>query len=65
MTQCIGFPKLDLDKIKKLQELEDELDILLLAVDQRCNWAELSEDQIHKLREAEDDLGVILLAYKQ
>lgn len=61
--QCISFPQLDESQVEKLQELEDELGTLVLAVGQECHWAELDEEQLRKLQSAENELGVTLLAY--
>jgi hypothetical protein len=55
---------LDEAGIHKLQQMEQSLGTLILALEPHYPMAELSEDQIKKLQALEEELGVILIAYQ-
>lgn len=63
-TRRMKIAALDDDGLKKLQNMEESLGTLILALEPHYQMAELSEDQIKKLQSLENELGVVLIAYK-
>ncbi len=55
---------LDDEGIKRIQQMEESLGTLILALEPHYPLAELSDEQIKKLQELERELGVVLLAYQ-
>ena len=52
----------DLEQIKSL---EKGLDKVIVAVEQKQSFAELSDAELSELQKAEEKLGVVMLAYNQ
>lgn len=55
----------DLDEagLKRIQQMEEAMGTLIVALEPHIPLAELSEDQVEKLKTLEDELGVVLIAY--
>ncbi|MGQ9469131.1 MAG: hypothetical protein ACUVTD_04810 [Nitrososphaerales archaeon] len=49
---------------KKIQALEKELNVYLLAVDKAPTIASLSQGYLVKIQKLEKELGIVLVAYK-
>jgi hypothetical protein len=56
--------KLKKDQIAKIQQLEKELDVVLVAFQKPTSFADLSPEQLKKVQNLEKDLGLTLLAMK-
>ena len=56
---------IDSHTLQNLQQLEDELGVILVAVEPDPAPAHLSDDQLNRLKAAEKAMGKVLLAYKQ
>jgi hypothetical protein len=56
---------LDEESLARVQELEEQFETVILAVEPRYAAAELTEDQLNRLKRLEQELDVILIAYKQ
>lgn len=60
-----GFSVLKDEQMKAIAELEEKLDITLLAFSGiNIKNAELTDDDIKKIKELEDDLGLSLVGVK-
>jgi len=57
------FAKLAKSDVTKVQKLEKELGVVLLAF-QEAPYAELSSAKLKKLKDTEKELGVTVIAYK-
>lgn len=56
---------LDEASLARVQELEEQFETVILAVEPRYAAAELTEDQLRGLKALEQELDVILIAYQQ
>ena len=63
-TRRLKVATLDEAVLKKLQQMEESLGTLILALEPHYPLAQLSEDQISKLKTLEEELGVVLIAYQ-
>lgn len=63
-TRRMKIASLDEDGIKRIQQMEESLGTLILALEPHYPLAELTDDQVKRLQELEKELGVVLLAYK-
>lgn len=63
-TRRMKIANLDEDGIKRIQQMEESLGTLILALEPHYPLAELTDDQLKKLQKLEEELGVVLLAYK-
>ncbi len=63
-TRRMKVATLDEAGLKKLQQMEESLGTLILALEPHYPLAQLSEDQINKLKTLEEELGVVLIAYQ-
>ncbi|MCP4763689.1 MAG: hypothetical protein GY870_18100 [archaeon] len=54
--------KLNDDQIKKLNEMEKDLDTVLIAFEKPSGFADLSVEKLEKIKSLEDDLGLKLIA---
>lgn len=59
------FANLDEASLKKVRELEEQMETVILAVEPHRPLADLTTEQIQRLQSLEKELGVLLLAYKQ
>jgi hypothetical protein len=60
-----GLAKLAKAQIRKVQDLEGELDVILLAHEKMPALSELSKGELEDLRETEKKMGVTLVAYRR
>nr|MDO8082939.1 hypothetical protein [Candidatus Freyarchaeota archaeon] len=56
--------ELDKDQIKKIVELEKQLDAVLVAFKKPTTFADLSPEELKKIQKLEKELGLTLLAMK-
>jgi hypothetical protein len=56
---------LDEASLKRVQQMEESMGTLILALEPHIPLAELSEDQLEKLGTLEQELGVVLIAYQK
>ncbi len=63
MVYLPDFAKMSKDDVAKVQKLEKDLGVVLLAFEPN-QYAELSTDKLKKLKAAEKELGVTVIAYK-
>lgn len=54
---------LDEAQLKRVQQAERELGIVLVALQPQYTFAKLAEDKLKRLQALENELGVVLLAY--
>jgi hypothetical protein len=53
------------EDLKKVQQLEDQMGTLIIALEPQIPLAELSEAQLELLNSLEIELGVVLIAYQK
>ncbi len=63
MVYLPDYAKLSKADVGKVQKLEKEIGIVLLAFEPN-QYAELSAEKLKKLKAAEKELGVTVIAYK-
>lgn len=56
---------LDQAQAQKIQELEKELDMFVLALDSGMMIAPLNEDQLAKVKQVEEEIGVTIVVYSK
>jgi len=56
---------LDEASLKRVQQMEESMGTLILALEPHIPLAELSDDQLEKLSTLEQELGVVLIAYQK
>jgi hypothetical protein len=56
--------ELDPARLEKVQELEEELGVYVVALEPKFALADLAPEQLARLEAAEKELGVVLLAYE-
>ncbi len=56
--------KINKEQIKKIQELEKQLDVVLVAFEKPTTFADISSEQLKMIQKLEKDLGLTLLAMK-
>jgi hypothetical protein len=57
----------DLDEasLKRIQQMEEAMGTLILALEPQIPLAELTDEQVEKLNVLEQELGVVLIAYQK
>ena len=60
-----GIAKLTNSQIQKVQKLENELDMILIAHEKVPVLSELSKEELRTLQEMERKMGITLVAYRQ
>lgn len=60
----ISVAQLDERQLSRVQSLEDELGVTIVAYEPRPAFARLNEEQLHRINEVEQELGTILIAYE-
>jgi hypothetical protein len=60
----IKIAELDQERLARLQALERDLDVCLVALEPAYKLAELSDEQLEAIKASEDEMGVVLLAYR-
>ena len=56
---------LDEAGLKKVQQMEESMGTLIVALEPHIPLAELTEEQVEKLSTLEQELGVVLIAYQE
>ncbi|HVN65433.1 MAG TPA: hypothetical protein VMT31_02320 [Methanomicrobiales archaeon] len=59
-----GIAKLTNSQIKKIQKVEDELDVILIAHEKMPVLSELSKEELRALQDMEKRMGLTLVAYR-
>ena len=59
-----GFAKLTDDQLKKVQNLEKDLDMILIAHEKIPVISNLSREEVRALQELEKRMGITLVAYR-
>jgi hypothetical protein len=59
-----GFARLTDRQLRKVQKLEEELDVILIAHEKLPVVSELSREEIRTLQEIEKRMGITLVAYR-
>ncbi len=60
-----GIANLTNSQIQKVQKLENELDLILIAHEKVPVLSELSKEELRALQEMERKMGITLVAYRQ
>jgi aryl-alcohol dehydrogenase-like predicted oxidoreductase len=55
---------LEAAEIKRIQQMEESMGSLIVALEPHYPLAELNEEQVSQLRKLEEELGVVLIAYQ-
>ncbi len=53
------------EDLQTIQNMENDMDKVIVAVEPEPKFAELSESELANLQQAEQKLGVVMLAYDQ
>ena len=61
----LKIAELDEDSLKRVQQMEEAMGTLILALEPHIPLAELSQEQVEKLNALEQELGVVLIAYQE
>ena len=56
---------LDEAGLNKVQQMEESMGTLIIALEPHIPLAELTEEQVEKLSALEQELGVVLIAYQE
>ena len=56
---------LDEASLKRVQQMEESMGTLILALEPHIPLAELNDEQMEKLSTLEQELGVVLIAYQR
>ncbi len=59
-----GFAKLTNSQLGKVQKLEDEIDMILIAHEKMPALSALSREEIRALQDIEKRMGLTLIAYR-
>ncbi|MDD1661953.1 MAG: hypothetical protein LUO97_06835 [Methanomicrobiales archaeon] len=59
-----GFAKLTNSQLRKVQKLEDELEMILIAHEKMPVLSALSREEIRALQDIEKRMGLTLVAYR-
>ena len=60
-----GIAKLSKAQVSKVQDLEEQLGVILLAHEKMPAVSELSREELKVLKDAEKKLGMTLVAYRR
>ena len=60
-----GIARLSKAQVSKVQDLEEQLGVILLAHEKMPAVSELSRDEMKVLKDAEKKLGMTLVAYRR
>ncbi len=60
-----NFTKLDMEAVGKLNALEDDMGVHILAVGPGPELAELNDEQVGQVQSLESDLGTTLLVFNE
>jgi len=59
-----GFAHLTGEQLRKVQELEEELDVILIVHEMMPVVSDLSTEELRALQEMERKMGITLVAYR-
>ena len=59
-----GIAKLTNSQLRKVQKLEDEIDVVLIAHERMPVLSELSKEELKSLKDMEKRMGITLVAYR-
>ena len=59
-----GFANLNGEQIRRVQDLEGELEVILIAHEKLPVISDLSREELRALQEMERKLGITLIAYR-
>jgi hypothetical protein len=60
-----GFANLNGEQLRKVQDLEGDLEVILIAPEKLPVISELSREELRALQEMERKMGITLVAYRQ
>ena len=60
-----GFAKLTSDQIRKVREMEEQLNVIIVATERVPVLSDLSREELRALQEMEKRMGLTLVAYRQ
>jgi len=60
----VSFARLDSARLSRIQALERQLGVCLVAFEPQYPLANLTPEQLEDIKAEEQELGVVLLAYK-
>lgn len=60
-----GFANLTGEQLRKIQDLEENLDVILIAHEKVPVLSDLSREELRALQEMERKMGITLVAYRQ
>lgn len=60
-----GFANLNGEQLRKVQDLEENLEVILVAHEKVPVLSDLSREEHHTLQEMERKMGITLVAYRQ
>ncbi len=64
LKRRMKIANLDETSIKRIQQMEESMGALIIALEPHISLAELSGEQVKKLQTLEKELDVVLIAYK-
>jgi len=64
-TRRMKIANLDDAGLKKVQQMEESMGTLIIALEPHIPLAELTEEQVETLNTLEQELGVVLIAYQK
>jgi len=56
---------ISVEQAQKIQQLEEELDVCVLAMEPGLELAKLSDEDLEKVRKLEKEMGVNLIVYRE
>ena len=63
--RSMKIANLDEAGLQKVQQMEESMGTLIIALEPHIPLAELTEDQVETLNTLEQELGVVLIAYQK
>ena len=64
-SRRMKIANLDEAGLKKVQQMEESMGTLIIALEPHIPLAELTEEQVEALGALEQNLGVVLIAYQE
>ncbi len=64
-SRRMKIANLDEAGLKKVQQMEESMGTLIIALEPHIPLAELTEEQVETLGALEQNLGVVLIAYQK
>ena len=60
-----GFANITSEQLRKVQDLEEQLNVIILAHEKLPVISDLSREELRALQEMERKMGITLIAYRQ